>query len=74
MIDKEQENKCSLEVAEMRKEDICAVVVTYNPDGEMDDRIGKLASQVKRIVIIDNGSRSESFAGVVKATTRGEHT
>lgn len=58
----------------MEKNEICAVVVTYNPDDKIDYRIVELARQVKRVVIVDNGSRSESFAKIVKAATQaGAH-
>jgi rhamnosyltransferase len=35
---------------------ICAVVVTYFPDGDFFQRIEKVALQVPKIVIVDNGS------------------
>jgi rhamnosyltransferase len=35
---------------------ICAVVVTYFPDGDFLQRIEKVALQVAKIVIVDNGS------------------
>jgi rhamnosyltransferase len=35
---------------------VCAVLVTYHPDGEFPRRLGSVAQQVGAIVIVDNGS------------------
>ena len=39
-----------------RKRDVCAVVVTYYPDADFPDRAARIARQVDRMVVIDNGS------------------
>jgi rhamnosyltransferase len=36
--------------------DVCAIVVTYHPDGEFPDRLGRILPQVGALVIVDNGS------------------
>jgi len=36
--------------------DVCAVVVTYHPDGELPTRLARILPQVKRLIIVDNGS------------------
>lgn len=41
--------------------DVCAVVVTYFPKAEDADHLRALASQVGRVVIVDNGSRGASL-------------
>jgi rhamnosyltransferase len=40
-------------------ENICAVVVTYNPDLGLMERMARIVSQVKCVVVIDNGSNLE---------------
>ena len=40
---------------------VCAVVVTYFPDHDIQARIEKLLAQVGKIVVVDNGSSEESF-------------
>jgi rhamnosyltransferase len=53
------------------RENICAVVVTYHPDAGIRMRIRTLASQVRRIVIVDNGSKQASLdilRGIVEET------
>lgn len=44
----------------MRPE-VCAVVVTYHPDGDVDENITLLRSQVTHLVVIDNGSSPEAL-------------
>lgn len=52
------------------KENVCAIVVTYFPDQGLPDRLDRTQAQVAHIVIVDNGSDSETFkcvqAGVGK--------
>ncbi len=36
--------------------DVCAVVVTYHPDDGFEGRIRRVALQVGRVVVVDNGS------------------
>jgi len=41
--------------------DICAVVVTYFPDSNFPERIRKIAEQVGKVIIVDNGSDIETI-------------
>ena len=41
---------------EYTKKDICAVVVTYNPDTVFESNIKSLSEQVDRCLVVDNGS------------------
>src|SRR5258708_4423103 len=38
------------------KEAICAVIVTYHPDGGLFSRTERVARQVGQVVVVDNGS------------------
>ena len=40
------------------KQDICAVVVTHNPDSATAERLNRIMSQTGRLIVVDNGSRS----------------
>lgn len=40
----------------LKKDSICAIVVTYHPDRELPMRIKRTAKQVDKVVIVDNGS------------------
>jgi len=42
------------------KETICAVYVTYHPDANLPERMGRIARQVGHIVIVDNHSDEEA--------------
>ncbi|MBC8484779.1 MAG: glycosyltransferase family 2 protein, partial [Bacteroidetes bacterium] len=46
---------CTQEVP-LRKEFICAVIVTFRPDNEFNRRFKHITQQVDRVVIVDNGS------------------
>lgn len=48
----------SPEPAEVAQE-ICAVVVTYQPDACLSGRLSLVAEQVKQVIVIDNGSSPE---------------
>jgi len=37
-------------------DNICAVVVTYHPDGGLDQRLARIARQIPKIVVVDNHS------------------
>ena len=39
-----------------QRDTICAVIVTYNPDAALPDRLGMIVEQVGSVVIVDNGS------------------
>ncbi len=45
-----------------RRENICAIVVTYQPDGGLASRVDRLTGQVDLVVIIDNHSGDSSVA------------
>jgi rhamnosyltransferase len=42
--------------AAMNTKEVCAIVVTYHPDGGFPERIARIAAQVGALVIVDNGS------------------
>lgn len=39
-----------------QKENICAIVICYHPEASIEQKIGELAKQVDRVIIVDNGS------------------
>jgi rhamnosyltransferase len=39
------------------RSDVCAIVVTFNPDDELPVRLQALAREVGTVVVVDNGSR-----------------
>lgn len=41
--------------------DVCAVVVTYFPDRNFPERISKIAEQVGKVIIVENGSNIETI-------------
>jgi len=47
--------------------DICAIVVTYNPDIELPERLARTAAQVDQVIIIDNSSSRESLPYIRQA-------
>lgn len=47
-------------------ENICAVVVTYNPDLNLRERIEKIRPQVKKLLIVDNASSSTCLEMIQK--------
>jgi len=44
------------------KEAICAVIVTYHPDGGLFSRTERVARQVGQVVVVDNGSPDSSVS------------
>ncbi|HET7565710.1 MAG TPA: glycosyltransferase family 2 protein [Gemmatimonadaceae bacterium] len=38
------------------KDNICAIIVTFHPDAELPHRVAQIASQVRRVIIVDNHS------------------
>jgi rhamnosyltransferase len=46
---------------------ICAVVVTWNPQGEFGGNLSALAGQVSQIIVVDNASGPEGLARVEQA-------
>lgn len=43
------------------KHDICAVVVTYNPDTATGERLSAIMAQTGRLIVVDNGSGSSTL-------------
>lgn len=48
-------------------ENICAIVVTYRPDQGLMERLQCIHSQVRRTVVVDNGSEEDCFGHVNSA-------
>jgi rhamnosyltransferase len=46
---------------------VCAVVVTYFPDSYLAQRLQRIAEQVDRIVLVDNGTRGRALDTVERA-------
>jgi rhamnosyltransferase len=46
---------------EPNMQNICAIVITYHPDTEIYDRIERIASQVNKVIIVDNGSSEKNI-------------
>jgi rhamnosyltransferase len=44
------------------RDNVCAVVVTFHPDRELPARVERIASQVRRVVIVDNHSDEPAVA------------
>jgi rhamnosyltransferase len=47
-------------VVKMRKENICAIIVTYNPDIDFPKRVAGIARQANHVLIVDNNSSEVS--------------
>jgi rhamnosyltransferase len=43
----------------IEKKNVCAVVVTYHPDDDLERRIDGIAAQVDRVAIVDNDSSAD---------------
>jgi rhamnosyltransferase len=57
------------------RETCCAVVVTYHPDDRFPERVARIAAQVPRVWVVDNGSSAaarEMLAGVASRDPRVE--
>ena len=48
----------------MLEPSICAIVVTYNPDQKLSERVEALAAQVGLVIVVDNASSLETVARV----------
>ena len=57
-------------IIQPKKENICAIFVTYNPDESLIKNIEAIINQVKKIVIIDNKSASDSWKFIKKITKK----
>jgi rhamnosyltransferase len=49
------------------RNDVCAVVVTYFPDSDLPQRLQRIAEQVDRIVLVDNGTQGQALETVDRA-------
>lgn len=43
----------------LEKKNVCAVIVTYHPDDDLERRVAAISGQVDRVVIVDNHSSAE---------------
>jgi len=48
-------------------EQVCAVVITFFPDSGFSDRLEKIAAQVSRMIVVDNGTTGESGVSLERA-------
>jgi rhamnosyltransferase len=48
-------------------EQVCAVIITFFPDAGFPERLEKIAAQVSRVIVVDNGTTGESGANLEKA-------
>lgn len=53
-----------------RKEDICAVVVTYFPGEGLSDRLSRTTEQVGHVIIVDNATDGEALQRVQAAAAQ----
>lgn len=56
-----------------KKENICAILVTYHPDNELPKRVDALASQVAYCVIVDNTLMPDISAPVSEAAKKNKN-
>ena len=54
---------------EPNMQNICAIVITYHPDMEIYGRIERIASQVNKVIIVDNGSSKENILELNKISS-----
>lgn len=45
-----------------RGREVCALVVTYHPDAQLELRVAAVAAQVGAVILVDNGSDDEALA------------
>jgi len=59
---------------EPHKGSVCAVIISYNPDNGLSDRIAAVRTQVQEVLIIDNNSRNDCL-GLLRriASVPGTH-
>lgn len=55
-----------------RRARVCGAVVTYHPDERLPERLATLASQVDRLVVVDNGSATQEFVRRTVAALGGD--
>lgn len=54
-------------------EQVCAVVITFFPDAGFPERLEKIAAQVFRVIVVDNGTTGQSVDNLEKALEAGEN-
>jgi len=64
----------TLGIQGITRSNICAVVVTYFPRPENAENLAALASQVERILVIDNGSSEQTLEPIESAARRVDAT
>lgn len=52
------------------KGNICAIIVTFHPDGNLPERVERIAAQVQRVVLIDNHSDDRAVAMLRQLSSR----
>lgn len=52
---------------------VCAIVVTYHPDADFPERFRATAAQVERVIVVDNGSVSETSVMLASLTEGTDH-
>lgn len=55
-----------------RRPGICAVVVTFHPDALVVDRLQKISVECDHVVVVDNGSSSESLETIKSSVPRAD--
>lgn len=55
-----------------RSNGVFAIVITFFPDSEFPGRLAKIAAQVSRVIVVDNGTTGESMAHLETALGVGE--
>jgi rhamnosyltransferase len=58
----------------MKQNGICAVVVTFRPGAAVFENLAKVRLQVDHVLVVDNGSSSESLAPFLALTRGGDIT
>jgi rhamnosyltransferase len=57
-----------MSAAKAPRRSICAIVVTYNPDIELPERLARTAAQVDQVLIVDNSSSVETMRHIKQST------
>lgn len=53
--------------------EVCAIIVTYNPDTDFDIGFAAIADQVRQVIIVDNGSDARSVHMLERLAATGTH-
>lgn len=52
------------------RDEVCAVIVTYRPGGDISSRIERAAAETSRVVVVDNGSDAATVDALRALTSR----